>query len=328
MKRLIALLALLLMPAQSFGSILASKLTFDGTTDTLDDESVGMAVDFNNDDILNTGDVIFGIVRIDARTPGATAFNPPRVHALYAFQVTADADVNGIITFGAVVNNADNVSGNGTPSIFDGLKRNDFTLQKMITNVNNLGITSPVVSDANWAKAGFAILTNAADSDPLAVDLAGVLNGYTIATTHMKAATGWNLELVAGFDAADDYYKVKVTDSSIANLNQLRSQGSAGQFGLFAGGFTVLDHTMGSGIVFLPVQGENPGGSSQTGTYHDMVIESGTLNGVRTDASAEKREWMYRDNADFRVNAVPEPTSLLAWAGLIVAGRFGLRRRK
>lgn len=327
MKKLVLMAILAAMPSSAFASILGSKLTMDGVEDLLDDESVGMAVDFNNDNVLNVGDIIFGIVRIDGQSDGI-AIGPQRISALYSFEVNSVNAATGLVTFGAIGSSAganmnDVEAGNG--SLFSGLQRSAFKLQ---TLVSGLGHATGILAD--WTNAGFAIISNdGSHSDPLAANLAGDLNGYTIVTTHMSAANGWQLELVSGFETPDDYHHVKVSDATIANLENLRAQVSKGDFADFAGGFSVMYHPFGNSE-FIPVAGLTADGNF-SGTYHDMTIEAGSLSGVKGSGAgadtAARREWMFVDDATFRLNVVPEPTSMITFLGVAACGAFGIRRR-
>jgi hypothetical protein len=187
---------------------------------------------------------------------------------------------------------------------------------------------------ADWSDAGFAMLTLDGTSDPLGVNIgadttdANILNGYSIITDPANLGTpDWNLEVVMGFDSADDFYQVAITDAAIAALANLRGTGSnntANAFGTFSGGLSVLyDLDL---PPLLSVEATDQFGVT---SLHDVSITSGALTDVRSSRrDDEDGEWMWADNADFGINATPEPASMLAWAGLGGIGMLVSRYRR
>ena len=355
MRKLIIALAgvALMLGASSIAraTLLGDLISFDGVIDTLQDESRGMAVNFDEDNTgtvgfdestnLTIGDVIFGMVKLN-EVDGSDVTAPKRLYAIFALQVT-DIDVttfgatSPILQFGAVATGSENPVDNTTD--LDALTRTDFTLESI---ADALGFDTSVLSD--WSNAGFLVIESNSATDPLTADKTvagdGVsqenLNGYSVITDPSIIGTGagFSLDIVAGFNDPNDngdadYYEVHVTNPTVGNLASLRAQGSSGGFGDFQGGVSVLYHIFGASTEFIPIVSEHFDGSADT--FHDITVIDGGLNGVRAStAPAPDEEWMYTDNGDFLINAVPEPTTMVVWAGLFggAAGLGFIRRRR
>lgn len=92
-----------------------------------------------------------------------------------------------------------------------------------------------------------------------------------------------------------------------------------GFIGAEAGGFTIFDHGFGSGTTFVDVDSGRLDGLADT--QHNISL----LNGFISEASSGS-VWDFTNNSDFLVNAVPEPSSLLAFAGVFGLGLMRRRR--
>jgi hypothetical protein len=211
---------------------------------------------------------------------------------------------------------------------FGAYTRADFTLEAILSD---LGYATGFLGAADWAKAGFAILESATDGDPADVDFPGHLNGDAILRdgTVLGPASNWVVDLVGGFEAVNvfgdaDYYEVQVTNTTTADLENLRDQVSTGAFGNFNGGLSILYSTL--GVPFASIESEHINGSF---TDHEVIVVNGSLNGVRDPNSPDtEQEWMYTDNADFQINPLPEPTALFVWSALFAFFGISTGRRR
>ncbi len=86
------------------------------------------------------------------------------------------------------------------------------------------------------------------------------------------------------------------------------------------GGFSVLNHDWGS-VIFLPVA--MPGPPLNPLSTHQVALRMATL------IPTVEQNWDYQDPSIFAINAVPEPASVVSWAGLLMLiGLIGYRRRR
>ena len=97
MKRFLLIAVLFaLAPSAVEASILATLLDFDGNADTLSDASAGNIIDVNNNQTLDAGDLLQGIVHfnnIDGTTSGNMGGS---VFAAYSFVVNAGGNSSQI----------------------------------------------------------------------------------------------------------------------------------------------------------------------------------------------------------------------------------------
>ncbi|OYP33000.1 PEP-CTERM sorting domain-containing protein [Rhodopirellula sp. MGV] len=125
----------------------------------------------------------------------------------------------------------------------------------------------------------------------------------------------WEYEATLGFaTGSNDYLHVDAT---------FQPDGGGGFVLASAterGGFTVLDSVF-TGAKFLPVSNLR---LDETGfSSHEVVLD----NAIIQDAGPTS-PWDFIDQARFRLNAVPEPASALAFAGIMGLAGFSRRRRK
>jgi len=149
--------------------------------------------------------------------------------------------------------------------------------------------------------------------------------------------TKWSLDAVLGFapvlnafgfaDFFEAEFGIDLDDDGFIELTELAMISEGGTVGAEKAGFTVLSNPgLGGGTTFLPVPVQHLGLPLVT-TSHDIVISSAQL--FAPDASQVLNGYQFGDQATFRVNPVPEPTSMVLLAlGAVSACGVGLRRRR
>lgn len=123
--------------------------------------------------------------------------------------------------------------------------------------------------------------------------------------TNLTAAKGWSWELTAGMAAnSDDFFEFLPDPGSLSGTDR--------------GGLTITSQAFSA--VWLDVDVNDFSGTTH---YNQLVLNPGV---VTYEPIAG---WTFTDHSTFFVNAVPEPVSLLTWAGLAGIGAvFAARRRR
>jgi hypothetical protein len=327
--------------------ILTSLLSFDGLVDTIEDDSRGMVVNFDDDnaetdgfdesDNLTPGDVIYGIIKINQGFASPLyasdqVNDPNRLYAIYALQATGIDPISGALQFAPVVGDATTAKNNPSPldAVYDGEARSEFTLEKIAMD---LGFATAFFTD--WADAAFILIEAQDAADPIGTDVNPgtavpneVLNGDSIVRdgSVLGPVAGFSIVMIGGFGTDDDFYEVKLTGDDSATLTGLAAQtGNGNNFANFGAGFSVLSGF--EDATLLPIEKGHFDGST---TEHEITLIGGTIQRVRTSSPTSTKEWMYVDKGQFEINAVPEPTTMVVWAGLFggAAGLGFIRRRR
>ncbi len=299
--------ALFCIPRVGYSAIISNALTFNGVEDVLVDSSVAVGVRDNdvflgNLNQFQDGDVIFGMILVDKVERDGGAQSP--------------FDGTLVIVFSAEVKQ---VSGS------------TYLLGPVdpATSPYDLGDllpagTLPASATAQLSNAIFAVLGNAGDvglpsHDTGVGDLDGdgdVDDDVDRAISAIRKLTGpdWGYEALGGIaPASDDFFEADAVSSTTIEER---------------GGFTILDHVLGPGVLFLPVSAAHvdsdpfhPG----TPTLHDVALGLPSNISPETNTSTP---WTMSDNSRFKINATPEPASVALWAMCASAGALGWYRRR
>lgn len=291
----LGMLAVLAVPAQA--GLLGNVLTFNGTQDRIDNTAPALVAFIDNDGVggLTIGDVGFGFVSsnevVNDGGPGAISLTRTIV-TVFAAQVGA-LNSDGAFQLIAPTNAAQslygllNDAGNGFASVFD-----------------TAGLQSDVVA--------MVISSNAAQAP-------GDLTGFGGPTT-ANWLTNQFTDSDYGFEALLD-----LNDGGFFDLYQdplfpaLATQ---------SGGFNVAKHSFGPSTQFLDVTANRV--PSLTSVAVDVGLSVVNISPSDPDAPENYvgRGWTLTGNASsVTVNAVPEPTTVLAFVSIGLAGVGASRRR-
>lgn len=306
------LAGLLALTAQSTqAGILDSLISADGIQDTLEDNSRGLIIDLDGDGFVSSGDVIVGLARIDRRSQGLaseTLDDSKQLILAYSFMVDTIDPIGPFfgITYKAV-----------DPSLGTG-----YSIQELLDDAKE-----PALSATEWAQATFAVLERqfavaAAANNPVNdVTTAGM----TLIDSVMGAGSGYTLDIIGGLVDPSDFFTNLITGGPGLSIAAIKAASNSVPIGSVSGGFTDLYRNFGGDL--LPVEGVNV--LTNVSTYHDYTLTGGTLFGYGSGTNPPTN-WDYSDKLDVNLNVfVPEPSSMLVWAGLFgcVVGVRQLRRR-
>ena len=131
---------------------------------------------------------------------------------------------------------------------------------------------------------------------------------------------GWKLEIVAGLSTYSDFWEVQATQASPPPPGATPVSGT--DIAVESAGLSIL---LDPGVpIWLPVAASHqlkvppvvPDPS-----FHDIYVTSRVQNLVGGSYDSQ-------DSTNFLYNPVPEPSTLLIWAGLTLLGCIAMRRRK
>lgn len=294
-KKFLCLTALWFLASPAQAGVLSSLLSFNGIQDIIEDDSVGTILDKSTIGVLESGDVLQGLIAF--RTVDTLAIpNGSSIGAIYSFEVVSATPSTVTVT---PATGADSV---GT------------LLSTAGVNLNGLDVIG----------AGYAIFEStmvdlAAGTDftsPIASP--GVLGGL--------AGNLFDVVLTAGFDGIDDSQVLTATSigalpGDLTNLARLNTfAGTGATFANFSASYSIIDTNFAAPSAFLEIF--NP----ILNNFGQMTITNGLL--TFSDTFGLPLGWDFQDDGDYRVNAVPEPASLATFAGMTMLGGFMARRRR
>jgi len=296
---LLALVFTIALTTNAHAGLLTSHLSLDGIEDVLDDDSVSLIVDNDSDNAISVGDYLLGVSRFGVTTENGVLANTDQLIGYYGFVVLATDNGPGpIVTISA--------SAGVNPAAGSG-----FSIDELF-------------GTALGTSAAFAILSK----DPEASDITRQTFGAAI-----TALGAYTLDAVLGFSASNshgdaDYLEIQATsdanDNGKLNFSELPPESPSGSFvASKPGGLSVLQHTLASSVIFLPVQSTHSDGT--TNTFHDFGL-SGTIFGRRINTPSG---WSLTESLALAVNPnpIPEPSSLTLF-GLALLGIGAFRRRR
>lgn len=285
------LAAFLMIPSSADAGILENLLTFNGVADDLVDQSVDSFLDLDGSSSLSAGDVLFGIAQIDQVAPdGGSNIDVPPARIGVAFA----AEVESFVPAGTI----------GTTAFFD-------VALGVVTDPANNSLSSLLGTGFNGTLTDdtiFAVFEQA--SGPSLID---TINPSGAEALEIFNDTDFDLVLTGGIDPlSDDFFEASIRVNTV-------SEDFLG--GNQRGGFTIFTHTFGGGAQFLPVDVLSIDGNSTTS--HDITINDGSTISPADDPS---QGFAFENNVVFSINGVPEPTSCLAFMGVLVLGLAPRRR--
>lgn len=314
----------------SSASALSSLLSFDGAEDTLNDNSQNKIFDMDGDDALSAGDQIVGLFQIEKVNVTGDP-SPGAIFAATAFEIrTPFLTSGGDLAFDLVpIYHSDT---NSLMNLIDpalhpaGFTASDWDqtvgLVFSIDDVSSGAGTDASVNpyDPAHTEANTSIISSVLTAvNGYSLDVAlGIVGSYDMSGTTFTNSANANGDT--------DFLQAKVTDSSFTTISGIEADDNGAQILSQRGGFTVLANTFGSSTKFLPLDVLRFSASGTTD--HDVVLQpDGAVQ--TTELTDTDANWSVVDDANFKINAVPEPTSMLAWGGLAsILGLAAARRRK
>ena len=310
MKKILFVLGLsVMLTAPARAGILNTILTFDGQDNVLEDNSREIINDTDGNGLISTGDVFYGLQRLDRRSqpnPSIDLGSTQQLVNLFSFEIAS------------ILRDS---SGNVTGYIF---KPTTATHAKSVKNLLDSALDPGTV--ANWNNVGVAMIektfaTAAPGNNPVANT---VTAGDTI-IAGMTAAAGWSLDILAGFSTSTDFWDFKLDSSLSGNaaipIAAIKALSSLSTVGTFAAGLSAVYNNFGGNAVFLPVTALSTIAGASVTTHDLAVIPIAAVSGY------DFTNWDVKDVANIKLNVVPEPTTIALWAVGFV-GMVGIARRR
>ena len=282
-------IGLLVLAGQAEASILSQVLNFDGSPQTIDDDSYGTQFDVTDGNGVTTS-YIQGIISFDTTSSVGNIFSATggNLYAAYSFALTADPNNPGSFigsSAGAGFNAMDifnSISGTGVSTV-DNTILFDAGVGSDIVIFSDGATAGQVEDEDSWANANGA-------GAAINLDWIGA-NG-----------TSFQVEAIAGLDASGfTFHNVGLFGPNT---------------GFFQGAYNFQSSLSGNANEFLDViPGAAIATSTQAGDPGLGFIQPTTQSG-----------WDFEDEANFVLAPVPEPGALATWSILMLAG-CRLRRR-
>ncbi|TWT54657.1 PEP-CTERM motif protein [Rubripirellula amarantea] len=295
LRKFLCIAALAVCAANSDAGVLGSSLTFDGSPDGLTDDSVGVFIDTNSDGFA---DVIQGVVYLGA----STKTDPDSIYNVTGGNLYAAYSI-GLDLVSATATQQD-YTGTAAPAGFSVLD---------IVNSLSQPVTDLATTFRSAGSAALAIFTDngsATQSTNLsAFKNTGAANS-ALDLNYTGTATEFDVVMVAGFDGIDDYYTI---------TNYILGGGFF--TGTFDGAFTVLRDEFNSSVQYVPIDDGVALGDIVIASQGNDPAGAGSFSRDNTNG------FTFGDEANFLINPVPEPATVLAFVGIGAIG-LGARRRR
>lgn len=298
LRKLFCMGLITLFATSSQAGVLASLLTANGIEDTLRASTSRVnIIDQDQSGGVTTGDVVYGFVEISQvqQDGGINAPVPPAtMAALFSVEVGA-LGANGF--------NLQGVSGGNAGLGLDTLVGNGIGATDLFAIVS----TTPLVNLASFVETQ---TTSRGFADGFTAD-STVLAGTNLGETPdgLSGFSSFDLELTADLSGGGDFFLFE----------------NGGLFGIQSGGATVASQPGLPGVTnFLPVASVLPSGGAglPSGLTSDITLD------LTFVTSAAAQGFGFNGNSSFRINAVPEPGTMLSFAALGLCGLAARRRRK
>lgn len=326
------LLVVALCVAPLSASVWTQNISYDGIEDLVQDNSVSTAIlDTGGplgtpDGIVSVGDIVVGLIKWNLNISDS---NPFEDHAIAVFAAEVSAD------------NGAGVGVGPDPSI-------NFSLASTTGSLAALSALLPatVVAHGALPLGSVAVLLSSTVVTPDPTTQA-----FAIALANVNANFAADAIIGIAPGSLTDYFEAELRDLNPTgaatpdgvititdtNANGFRDEwddagrpggllASGSLIGAESGAFTVLADFTGPGpAAYLPLFGNKLDGTP-TGPAHVILTDSTTLS-QPTPAQAANG-YAFADNAFIRVNATPEPTSVIVWTALaaFITCRAGRRR--
>ena len=283
-----SLVAVFALNAQA--GILSSNLSFNGIADLIVDQSRSNLVD-NGDGVLSVGDIVYGYLNFDERSldgGGNANISGGELTALFAVEISNDLGLHP----------------SGFGKVFEHKAATGF-----LTSLLDAALVAEGVGGAAFDASTIAIIvesTTSVDPENVATSL-GFFTG-----------AAWDAVATVGKLASTDFFQIR-------DLGLLFG-GSAQE----AASLSVLQTSAAAGLPSPSAFLSNVGADVLTDTdaafdtFGQVALRDGT---IFPNTNTDNGSWVFNDRTNFAINAVPEPTSLLAFAGLFGFGAVGFRRR-
>ena len=317
----VAVAAALGIAVSASAGIVADHLTFDGNPDTLNDNSRTKIIDVDNNGYLSIGDRFVGLFQIE-KFNGSDDPSPAGVFGVVAFEVkslvSGTGGVGSVFSLGAVSD-----------------ANNAFSLK----NVLDPALHPAGWTDADWEKTvGIVVeipdlgVNSGTDDAVNPYDAAHSESDVDIIKDAVTAAKGWKYVMALGTETtnphgySDFFYAKAQVDFTTSKISDIEADSSGTTILTQKAALTILDHTFGAGVTFLPVGVRKEYSLGPVDTFADFVLKPD--GSVQTTDLTSSSGWSVVDDGNFEMNAVPEPTSLLAWVGLVTMAGVMVRRRR
>jgi hypothetical protein len=290
--------AVLTVAGTSQAGVLSSLLTFNGQTDQIgatNSTSVNV-LDIDTSGGFSLGDVFYGFVEFSNSANDLLAPPPPTSsgqigdNALviaFSAEILGYDSVNDVFSFGAVTDT-------------------DLSVKSLLGSVVGKGslLDTDIVAALGFPNGGPPEITgNFAET----VTPFGAYTAGDIPDGLKNFGASWNVELAGDLSGTDDFLQYS---------NSTNSQ-SGGLTARILPGFPG-----GTQLIPVPTTLPYPGlTGTPTGSASDLSLELTSVNSKGLDG------WSFQSQSRFRLNAVPEPSSVLAFAGMVGCVGFVRRRR-
>lgn len=287
----------------------------DGVLDEFKDNSRAFLVDSDSNGVVSTGDIVYGVLQFhDKVQPTAGAITPPSIATVFSLTV---GDNTGFFQ--------------GQP-VFDLLPTTGIysldNLASTVAGTTNSADFQAAISAVSGTGAMFAVLSALNGADPSALTPTAAIAAV------LGAGSVYKTDLIGGFEGLTpnallgEFYQIKIEDLNF-------SQPSGTPIGSERAGLSVLWSSLGPTAQFLPVNTADFYDVNLPFTNNPLPANLASQADIYLSANVQAVNsgsgWFFQGNTNATLNAVvPEPASMLVWAGIGFAGAVGgvIRRRR